>query len=163
MTTCMAVESVDNKSVGMGQVLLATAPGHLNAVLGSCVGVALYHRRLKLGALAHVVLPDSAGRPASIGKFADTAVPYMIQQLEAKGAAKNQLLARIAGGACMFGTGGPLQIGDANIEAVTKALDAVGIRIQAQDVGGTKGRRVTLDCANGQFVVQIVGESPRTL
>lgn len=163
MTTCMAVECAENRSVGMGQAILASAPVHLSAVLGSCVGVALYHRRLKLGALAHVVLPDSTGRPGVPGKFADTAVPFMIQQLEAKGAMRSQLTAKIAGGACMFGAGGPLQIGDANIEAVTKALGAMGIRIQAHDVGGTKGRRVTLDCATGQLLVQIVGESSRTL
>lgn len=163
MTTCMAVECDRNQSVGMGQILLALAPGQLNAVLGSCVGIALYHRRLKLGALAHVVLPDSTGRPGVPGKFADTAVPHMVQQLEAKGAMRSQLVVRIAGGACMFGVGGPLQIGDANIEAVTKALNAMGLRVQAQDVGGTKGRRVTLDCATGQLLVQIVGESPRTL
>lgn len=163
MATCMAVECVGNQSVGMGQVILAAAPRQLSAVLGSCVGVALYHRRLKLGALAHVVLPDSVGRPCVPGKFADTAIPHMIQQLEAKGALRGQLVAKIAGGACMFGAGGPLQIGDNNIEAVTKALGAVGLRIQAQDVGGTKGRRVALDCATGHFLVQIVGEPPRTL
>lgn len=163
MTTCMAVECVENQSVGMGQVVVATAPVHLSSVLGSCVGVALYHRRLKLGALAHVVLPDSCGRPGLPGKFADTAVPYMIRQLEAKGAPRNQLVAKIVGGACMFGIGGPLQIGDTNIEAVVRALAASGIRVQAQDVGGTKGRRVTFDCATGQLLVQIVGESPRTL
>ncbi len=163
MTTRMAVDCEKNQSVGMGQILLASAPGQLNAVLGSCVGIALYHRRLKLGALAHVVLPDSTGRPGLPGKFADTAVPHMVHQLEAKGAMRNQLMVRIAGGACMFGVGGPLQIGDANIEAVTKALNAMGLRVQAQDVGGTKGRRMTLDCATGQLSVQTVGEAPRTL
>lgn len=163
MATYMAVESVENRSVGMGQVILATAPVCLNAVLGSCVGVALYQRRQKLGALAHVVLPDSCGRPCLPGKFADTAIPYMIEQLEAQGVPRTQLAAKITGGACMFGVGGPLQIGEANIEAVRHALQQMGIRVQAQDVGGTKGRRITFDCTSGQLLVQIVGESPRTL
>jgi len=163
MATCMAVESLENRSVGMGQVALATAPVCLNAVLGSCIGVTLYHRPLKLGALAHVVLPDSAGRPAAPGKFADSAIPYLIQQMESKGASRHQLVAKIAGGACMFGATGPMQIGEANIKAVTQALSKLGVRVQAQEVGGAKGRRVTLDCATGKVSVQIVGEPPRTL
>ena len=46
----------------------------------------------------------------------------------------------------MFGSCGPLQIGDANIEAVVRALRAAGIRVAAQDVGGNRGRRVTFEC-----------------
>ncbi len=47
------------------------------------------------------------------------------------------LTAKLAGGANMFGSSGPLQIGDANVEAVAQALRTAGIRITAQDVGGT--------------------------
>jgi chemotaxis protein CheD len=163
MATCMAVESVENRSVGMGQVVLATAPVCLSAVLGSCVGVAIYHRRRKLGALAHVVLADSTGRISAPGKFADTAIPYMLGQLETQGAPHSQLTVKIAGGACMFGVGGPLQIGDANVQAIHRILATLGLRLQAEEVGGTKGRRITFDCATGELLVQVVGETPRRL
>ncbi|NUQ66449.1 MAG: chemotaxis protein CheD [Pirellulales bacterium] len=157
MAGCTIVETAEQQSVGMGQILVARRPGRLTAVLGSCFGVSLFHPRLWLGSLAHVVLPESAGRSSTPGKFADTAIPHMITQLEELGANRSGLVARIAGGACMFGAGGPLQIGDANVEAVGRLLGQSGIRIVSRHVGGTKGRRITLDCATGNVLVQIAG------
>ncbi len=108
MAICTAREPAQKHSVGMGQIVVAEAPAELVSVLGSCVGVALYHPRLKVGALAHIVLPKSSGGGAAPGKFADTAIPYMIAELAKAGAARAGLVAKIAGGACMFGVSGPL-------------------------------------------------------
>ena len=63
----------------------------------------------------------------------------------------------------MFGSSGPLQIGDANMEAVAQALRTAGIRVAAQDVGGTRGRRVTFDCAGGEMIVESAGQPTKTL
>jgi len=73
------------------------------------------------------------------------------------------LTAKLAGGANMFGGSGPLRIGDANAEAVVAELKKAGIRVAGQDVGGTRGRRVDFDCANGQMTVQCAGQPARTL
>lgn len=63
----------------------------------------------------------------------------------------------------MFGSGGPLQIGDANVQAVTEALAAAGIRLIAQDTGGTKGRRVAFQTSTGEMLVETSGQIPRFL
>jgi chemotaxis protein CheD len=149
--------------VGMGQLAAGQAPQRMKAVLGSCVGLAIYHPRLKTGAMAHVVLPDSVGRDGAPGKFADTAVPKMLDLLQTLGTPAHGLLAKLAGGANMFAGSGPMQIGDANVEAVARALQRAGIRPAGQDVGGTKGRRVTFDCASGAMTVQCAGRPERTL
>lgn len=162
MPSCFALET-ETKSVGMGQIAVAQGPARLHAVLGSCVAVALYSSRLRVGALAHVVLPCANGRPGLPGKFADTAIPEMIALLKGHGVGASGLTAKIAGGACMFAATGPMQIGDANIQAVAKALAAAGVRIAGQDVGRTTGRRVSLDCATGTVTVETVGNPPRTL
>ena len=57
----------------------------------------------------------------------------------------------------MFGHNGPLQIGVANGEAVGRALAGVGIRVVAADIGGSHGRRISLDCATGDVVIEIAG------
>jgi len=163
MASAAAPVVTETKSVGMGQVVLGHAPATLSAVLGSCVGVAVYHPRLHLGALAHVVLPRATGQNANPGKFADTAVPFLLQLLERHGAPRAGLVAKIAGGACMFGVSGPMQIGEANIKAVLDALEAAGMRPAARDVGGTNGRRVALDCGTGSLSVESVGLPRRTL
>jgi chemotaxis protein CheD len=149
--------------VGMGQITAAQAPQRMRAILGSCIGLALYHPGRKTGVMAHIVLPDSAGRDETPGKFADTAVPHMLGLLRQQGLPAFGLTAKFAGGANMFNGSGTMQIGAANAEAVVAALKAVGVRVAGQDVGGTRGRRVDFDCANGEMIVQSAGQPTRTL
>jgi chemotaxis protein CheD len=163
MATLEMSNTAKETLVGMGQLAAGRAPERMKAVLGSCIGLAIYHPRCKTGVMAHVVLPNSAGRGGSPGKFADTAVPEMLELLKALGTPAQGLVAKLAGGANMFAGSGPLQIGDANVDAVTQALQAAGIRAAAQDVGGTQGRRVTFDCASGEMTVQRAGQPARTL
>jgi chemotaxis protein CheD len=143
--------------VGMGEAAMAQYSGRLMGVLGSCVGVALYHPPLKLGMLAHVVLPQSSGSEDSPGKFADTAIPWMVRTLAERGAAVSELTAKLVGGACMFDRDGPMQIGEANIAAALRALQAVAIPVVACDVGGTFGRRMCFDVASGEIAVESAG------
>ncbi len=163
MDSPTAVAAPQVASVGMGQVAVGGFPTRLTAVLGSCLGVALYHRRLRLGAMSHVVLPDSTGRDAAPAKFADTAIPHMIELLRQHGVPAGSLVAKIAGGACMFGATGPMQIGLANADAVRNILKAHRIPILAEDVGGTKGRRVVFDCDGGTLTVEIAGCKAKVL
>lgn len=157
------ITMIETASVGMGQLAVVRKPARLTSVLGSCVGVAMYHSRLGVGALAHVVLPESNGRSENPAKFADTAIPKMLRELERHGVNPTGLVAKIAGGACMFGEGGPLQIGEANIQAVLRALGQARVRVAAQHTGGKTGRRVTLDCANGSLIVEAAGRPVETL
>ncbi len=150
-------------SVGMGQAMLGDRNTRLSAILGSCVAVVLWHPRLNLGAMAHVVLPDSHGKSEMPAKFADTAVPYLVRTLESKGCNRSGLMAKLAGGACMFKGGGPLQIGDDNIAACRTHLQRLGIPIAAEDLGGTGGRKVTMDFTNGSLTVEIAGRVSRVI
>lgn len=150
-------------TVGMGQVASGDHATIFTSVLGSCVSVILWHPRVSMGAMAHVVLPDSHGQTASPGKFADTAVPYLVGKLQELGCPRAGLVAKIAGGACMFRGSGPLQIGDDNIAAVRKVLRQHNIPLAAEDVGGTNGRKILFDCANGKLTVEIAGQKARTL
>jgi chemotaxis protein CheD len=149
--------------VGMGQIAAAQAPQRMRAILGSCIGLALYHPGRRTAVMAHVVLPESAGRDGAPGKFADTAVPQMLTLLREQGIPACGLTAKFAGGANMFNGSGPLQIGGANAEAVTAALRRAGIRVVGQDIGGTRGRRVDFDCASGDMIVQCAGQSAKAL
>lgn len=164
MALCTPAHAIADIQVGMGQVAAAEGPQRLRSVLGSCVGVVLYHPRTHRGTLAHVVLPDSAGRSgAGPGKFADTAVPHMVDLLRMAGPLRRELIAKIAGGANMFAHTGPLQIGEANTQAVIRALEAAGVRLVAKDVGGTCGRRITFDCSSGELLLEIASATPRVL
>lgn len=163
MITTMTSTKTLETMVGMGQITAGGPPQKMKAVVGSCIALSLYHPRLKQGAMAHIVLPESAGREGLPGKFADTAIPRMLEMLKELHAPTACLTAKLAGGANMFGSSGPLQIGDANIEAVVRSLRAAGIRIAAQDIGGNRGRRVTFECEGGAMIVESAGQPTKTL
>lgn len=151
-------------SVMMGEVAAASAPTRLRTILGSCIGVALFDRRAKVGGIAHVVLPDSRGSTENPGKYADTAIPLLIQRIRAvNGGPAGKLIAKIAGGANMFGGLNAAKIGELNAAAVHSILRDLGICVLAEDVGGDKGRRMSLDLETGEVLIEVQGNPPQTM
>jgi chemotaxis protein CheD len=145
-------------SVPIGRWAVAAAPVQLRTLLGSCAGVVLYDRAARLGGLAHVVLPSSNGSDDHPGKYADTAIPRVIADLDRlRGRSASRLTAKVVGGASMFQAGPAMDIGRRNSEAVEQILAALGIPILARDVGGDSGRRMTLDTASGAVSIRLPG------
>lgn len=144
--------------VGMTQIAFVRAPEKLHAIVGSCIGLTLYHERLRVGGMAHIVLSCSDGRVGAPGKFADTAVPYMIEELSKLGASPSGLVAKIAGGSNMFTSSGPIQIGQENARVVADFLEAKNIRLVGEHLGGSKGRRIIFDSQSGDLNVEINNE-----
>lgn len=146
-------------SVTIGQWGVAAAPKQIRTLLGSCAGVVLHDRVAKLGGVAHIVLPDSKGDRAHPGKFADTAIPGLIADLEKRlgRGSKGRLTAKVVGGASMFPTGPAFNIGQMNQDAVDRILAGLGIPILARDVGGGSGRRLTFDVVTGAVSIRVPG------
>jgi len=152
------LQSAGPKSVGMGQIEIVRRPKPVSSVLGSCIGLSIFHERSGWAAFAHIVLPSAEGRTGPPGKFADTAVAHMVNELSKRSAGPTGLAAKMAGGASMFANNGPIQIGESNHDAVVSHLESFGIPVAGRNVGGTSGRRVTFDTSTGGFVVEIVGQ-----
>lgn len=145
-------------SVLMGELKTTIAPHRLRTVLGSCVGIILFDPKRKIGSMGHIVLPASNGRatPTTLGKFADTALPAMLEQIKQIAKGESRLVAKIAGGAAMFGVGSQTNnIGLMNKQAVEAILKEASIPILAHDLGGEKGRRVTFDIATGEVMIEV--------
>ncbi|MGE5528025.1 MAG: chemotaxis protein CheD [Patescibacteria group bacterium] len=145
--------------VGMGEYVISRAPGEIVVLgLGSCVGVCIYDPLLKLGAVAHVMLPDSrvAKTEFNPAKFADTAVPFLLSEMERYGASdRGRLQIKLVGGARMFAsTGHNREIGARNIAAVEAALAALGLSPAARSVGGTCGKSLALNLETGELKVR---------
>ena len=125
--------------------------------LGSCIGTCMYDRTTGIAGLSHIMLPDSTqivdGSTTRM-KFADTALPDMLQRMKTMGANPGSITAKIAGGAVMFQTtNSKFNIGERNIAAVKKALSMLRIPIIAEDVGLNYGRTVTFFAQNGAVEV----------
>jgi chemotaxis protein CheD len=92
-------------------------------------------------------------------KYADTGIRETLRQMEAMGASRKRITVKIAGGAKMFEvTGGNLgNIGQRNIESVHTVLRKEGIRLMAEDVGGTVARTLLFDVVSGQGCIRSYG------
>ena len=151
----------DKITVGIADMKIAQGSGILiTYALGSCIGLCFHDPRLKLGALLHIMLPLNmeTGRKNPM-KYADTGIRETLRQLEAKGASKSRMTVKIAGGAKMFEVnGGNLgNIGQRNIESVHLILRKEGLRLAAEDVGGTVARTLLFDVVSGQGCIRSYG------
>ena len=154
----MTPPSPSPRALPMGELAVARSEGVLRTLLGSCIGVALYDRRLKVAGLSHIVLPSSMGRTEMPGKFADTAVPALIEKMQGLATGERlRLDARIAGGANMFYSESDNTIGRLNQQAVEHLLEELRIEIRGRHCGGEQGRRMTFDVATGAVRIDIVG------
>jgi chemotaxis protein CheD len=146
---------------------LAVAAGEHDVLttvgLGSCIGMALMDRAGGIAGLAHVVLPGGAGdAPAQPGKFAETAVPALLEMLADLGARRFRLEAALVGGAQMFSFGG-LEIGARNEAAVRSALEAQRVPVRAALTGGSVGRTMKVMPNGGVVMVREAGSADRPL
>lgn len=155
--------------VGMADMKTCKAPDSVTTLgLGSCVGVAIWDPVLKIGGLAHVMLPDSTRikNNTNTFKFADTGIDALVKELIAKGASKQRMTAKIAGGAQMFSfqnKSDMVRVGEQNVEASKKKLAELGIRLVAEDTGLNYGRTVIFYPENGRFEIRSVGKEDKVI
>jgi chemotaxis protein CheD len=152
-------------NVGMGEIHTSKIPGTTITApgLGSCIALIMYDPNIKAAGMAHVVLPDStsAKHNSMPGKYADTAVPELLNSMISLGAKKNNLIIKATGGAQMFNLekgSNILNIGMRNIVAIKALLSQMGLTIKAADTGGNRGRTVKIDVATGYVTVKILGQ-----
>jgi len=155
-------------SVGMADFKTAKSPDLLlTAGLGSCIGICIYDPFLKLGGMAHIMLPTASG---SLGgnpaKYADTALELLLKEIADMGANRSRLRAKIAGGAQMFSFPGKpavLKIGDRNAAAVTLELKKNGIPLLVTEVGGSFGRTIHFDVGTGELRVRTINHGEKVV
>lgn len=155
--------------VRLSELKVAPNPSILaTRALGSCVAIVLLDTVAKVGGLAHVMLPDNhqvRGR-RSEATFSNTAVKVMLTQLAHLGATRRRITAKIVGGANMFsslGLSGQLKIGERNVAAVKRVLKAEGIRLVAEDTGGSYGRSVEFFTETGKVKVTTIAHGQKEL
>ena len=121
--------------------------------------------RSQLGWSGSYCLARGRGIVDHPGKYADTAIPALMADFNRRLGTKvrPRLIAKLVGGANMFqidpGTreNSGLNIGQRNQEAIEQILNQLTIPIIARDVGGTTGRRLTLDTTSGVVTIRVPG------
>lgn len=135
--------------------------------LGSCVAIFVCERQGRAGALAHVLLPEPAdGSPlTAAGRFAPTALAAVLDGLFQLGCRRDELFAKVVGGAHMF-TSAVSEVetlGERNIRAALQALERESIEVTAMDIGGSYGRTLHARIATGRILVTSLRREPREI
>ena len=147
--------------VRMGELAASSEPGHVlvSLGLGSCIGLGLIDRRMGIAGLAHIVLPQSQGHGReNPRKFADLAVPELLDELADLGARRVRLEAVLVGGASMFAvSSASLEVGQRNEAAVRELLKGLRVPVVASATGGSRGRTVRIEVGTSAVTVREAG------
>ena len=152
--------------VGISDLNVAFRPDMLiTYALGSCVGLCLYDGVMGVAGMSHILLPESSLCPsdANFMKFADTAVPALIQRMEKAGASRTRIVAKMAGGARLFGGNTGINIGERNVLAVKEQLSKFRIPLVAEDTGRDYGRTVEFFANDGAINIKTALRGVKTL
>jgi chemotaxis protein CheD len=140
--------------VKMAEMAMAGNSTLLKTTLGSCVAVVMHDPKLKIGGLAHIMLPQRLREDEALGKYAETAIPHLLSRLLAGGCSRRNLRALLTGGANMFRYSGDRKIttiGEKNVDAAKRILEKLEIPITYEDTGGEQGRTVLFNSHSGEI------------
>ena len=124
-------------------------------MLGSCVAVCLYDELVGLGGMNHYQLALWNGVGLASPRYGNVAIERLVQKMEALGADRERMRAKVFGGASVLGGGqDSLRVGARNIEIAWDWLQRLQIPIFASDVGGLFGRKLKFDTLTGMAKVK---------
>ncbi|WP_291707682.1 chemotaxis protein CheD [Clostridium sp.] len=155
--------------VGIADSAIVASPDKLITMgLGSCVGIALYDREKKIAGLVHIMLPDSKQFKNVVNplKYADLGVEILFNEMLTYGCKKENIIAKIAGGASMFNFSDKKvisDIGKRNGEATINAIKKLSIPIMGEDIGGNKGRTMIVESEDGLVMIRSIGSGLKNL
>lgn len=145
-----------------GELFVAQKPTLITTILGSCVSISLYCRKLKIGAMCHGLMPSSPKKEKTIEdsfRFVDSCVSYMTDFITTQhNLSYTALEAKLFGGANMHviedGIGSITTVGAQNIETARSSLSERGIPIVAEKTGGLCGCKLFFYTHTGEILLK---------
>ena len=138
-----------------GQLAVAASPCTLATILGSCVAVCLHDAGRRIGGLNHFLLPTAPGRESNT-RYGDIATQRLLQEMQRLGSAPEDLTAAVIGGACVLDAyqARRAELGTNNVRIAIAMLSDAGIRVERQETGGSRGRRVAFHVHDGTIDIK---------
>jgi len=126
----------------------------ISTVLGSCVSICLWDQVARIGGMNHYMLPLWNGEGLATPKYGNIAIEKLLTKMLSLGCRKENLIAKVFGGANVTGTGNEIfMIGDRNIMLANQMLEEYRVTVKSSDVGGHVGRKVIMNSATGVIMV----------
>jgi chemotaxis protein CheD len=140
-------------------IYVSKNPARVQTILGSCVAVCLFDVRLGYAAINHYMLPWWNGEGIPSPKYGDIAVTRLIQSMNHLGCRKEDLVAKIFGGADQHTIG---NIGEKNVATAEKILEREAITIIARSTGGMLGRKIVFYTEANKVMLKYLTPNPPT-
>jgi len=113
-------------------------------LLGSCVAIMFYDKVTKIKAMNHFLLPSSSNSNDDM-KYGLYSVEAMLNEMYKLGCSKNNMVAKISGGADIMQLNVSSQsIGHRNVEFAKDFCKAEGFRLISEHTRGEHGRLILL-------------------
>ncbi len=132
--------------VAQGRCLLITK------AIASCVAVAVFDSALRIGGMAHVMLPGKAPKNYDYdeSRFAQNAIDNLAGQMEVSGCITEHLEATVVGGGNVLRREED-SVGMDNLQSVKGILLNKKIQIVAEESGGYERRGLKLEVWSGKL------------
>jgi len=134
-----------------------------SSAIGSCIVITAYDKINKVGAMAHIMLPEKSpeNKDSQKTRYAFNAIDELMNILTKFGAEESNVESCIVGGANILQSEN--DIGQDNISSVEKILREKQILVTARSLGGIERRSITLDVRTGLLMCSIGDESENIL
>jgi len=141
-----------------GQVHVSAQSQSIVMILGSCVGVCLWDPVHHIGGATHYLLPEWDGRGTASARYGTVAIETLLQKLIEAGAKREQLIAKVFGGGCLFDSmrGSEARkdsLGERNVETAMAMLGRERVPIVYADVRKDRGQRIVFHTGTGESLV----------
>jgi chemotaxis protein CheD len=141
-----------------GDLHAGFAPGRVWTILGSCVSIVVWHKRLRFGGMTHYLLPERTERPQDRGmldpRYGADACKLLLEALRRAGVAPEQCVGRLFGGSHMLVNGKPgvstKAIGSRNAAIAHDFIARNEIRLLSESLLGDGHRRIYFDIGTGR-------------
>lgn len=143
-----------------GELYIGEEPTKVSTVLGSCVSVTLFSKRLGIGAICHGTLPHCRKVKRchelckDAFKYVDCSVHYMIGRMRSYGCIDSEIEVKLFGGADTLSSKKENTIGSMNVKMALEMIKQERLRIIAADVGDSFGRKIIFLTHTGEVYLK---------
>ncbi len=147
------------KIIQPGEYHVSTEDEMIGTLLGSCVSVCLHDPVTRVSGMNHFMLPGRIVQADILqdrtARFGITAINELLHQMEAAGASRENLTAKVFGGGHVIVTAFETSTLPAdNIRLAQVMLELEDIPIEEMDVGGSHGRKILMEARTGKVYLK---------
>lgn len=138
-------------------IFVKKSPYIISTILGSCVAVCLWDKKLKYGGMNHYLLPLWNGQGLASPKFGSIAIEKLVEKMVALGSDPKHIQAKVFGGGEVIKTSiNHFNIGNRNIEIAHSILKDFKIPIISENTGGKQGRKILMNTTTGEIRMKFI-------